>query len=253
MKTTLLVPDLQVPLHDPLMLKKLVAVAKEVQPDTIFQIGDGIDFRNISRWTIGTAAAYKPVLQKDIDSYRSEYLEPMREACPKARMTWLAGNHDERLYDFVNKYGYQLGTLRALTMENLFGLDDLNVQYVHGPVNVATNVYAIHGHEAGGYSATLSAWDTKFSKRYGSDKSYVFGHTHQPGITTRAHGWAGKTSPRFTMNVGSLMDPTKAKYVKDGAVSWTMSFGLLRDDGKRVWPELILATDRGFWFEGKKW
>jgi hypothetical protein len=54
------------------------------------------------------------------------------------------------------------------------------------------------------------------------------------------------------MNSGSIMDPTEAKYVKDGSVSWTMSFAVLRDDGKRVWPELITANNRQFWFQGEK-
>jgi hypothetical protein len=31
-----------------------------------------------------------------------------------------------------------------------------------------------------------------------------------------------------------------------------MSFGIIRDDGKRVYPELVTAVDRGFFFEGKK-
>jgi len=115
------------------------------------------------------------------------------------------------------------------------------------------HTYAIHGHESAGYSSTLSAWDLKFIKRYGSDKNFVFGHTHQPGILSRAFGFGGKVSPRFTCNVGSIMDPVQATYVKDGAVSWVQSFALLRDDGKRVYPELILATDRGFYLNGKKY
>jgi hypothetical protein len=32
-----------------------------------------------------------------------------------------------------------------------------------------------------------------------------------------------------------------------------MSFALLRDDGKRVYPELITMVDRGFWFNGVKY
>ena len=55
------------------------------------------------------------------------------------------------------------------------------------------------------------------------------------------------------MNVGSIMDPVAASYVKDGAVSWVPSFAILRDDGKRVWPELVTATDRKFYFEGKRY
>ena len=55
------------------------------------------------------------------------------------------------------------------------------------------------------------------------------------------------------MNVGSVMDPVKATYVKDGAVSWVMSFALLRDDGKRVYPELVTMVDRGFYLGSVKY
>jgi hypothetical protein len=55
------------------------------------------------------------------------------------------------------------------------------------------------------------------------------------------------------MNVGSVMDPVQATYVKDGAVSWQMSFAVLRDDGKRTYPELVLLDDRRFQFNGKRY
>lgn len=252
-KTTLIVSDLQIPFHDQLMLDKLIRVAADVQPDHILQIGDGIDFPQVSRWSVGTAGAYAPTLQQHINEYRERFLKPMSEAAPNAKKTWLSGNHDERLHDFVRKYAPALAALDALKFENIFSLDELGWKYEYGPLNVGTNVLAIHGHEAPGYAATLSAWDRKFRDRYGSDKSFVFGHTHQPGIITRAYGYKGKVKPRFTMNVGSIMDPVQATYVKDGSVSWTMSFALLRDDGKRVYPELITATDRGFYLNGVKY
>lgn len=252
-RTTLILPDIQFPDHDPLMLKKLIKVAKDMQPDAILQIGDGIDFPQVSQWSKGNAGEYAETLQKDIDGYREAVLLPLREVAPRANVTWLEGNHDLRIRDFVRKYAAPLGVLRALEMPALFGLEDLDVDYVRGPMRIATNVYAIHGHESGGYSASPSAWDLKFTKRYGSDKSFVFGHTHQPFIIHRAFGYEGRVSPRFTMNVGSIMDPVKASYVKDGAVSWVMSFGLLRDDGKRVWPELVTATDRSFFLNGEKY
>lgn len=250
--TTLLVPDIQFPYHDQLMLDKLFQVADYLKPEQVVQIGDGIDFPQVSSWSVGTAGAYAPTLQKHISGYRRKFLEPMRSILPKAKLVWLEGNHDSRLGSFVTKYVPAMSSLDALSMVNLFGLRDTGWAYEKGPLRIATNTYAIHGHEAPGYAATLSAWDTKFAKRYGSDKSFVFGHTHQPGIVSRAFGYGGKVSPRFTMNLGSIMDPVKATYVKDGHVSWTMSFGVLRDDGKRVYPELILATDRGFWFNGRK-
>lgn len=251
-KTTLILPDIQFPYHDQLALDKLIKVAKDIQPDAILQIGDGIDFPTVSRWAKGTALEYAPTLQKHIDGFKG-LLAEFREAAPKAKITWLEGNHDLRLKEFVRSYAPALGGLRALEVENLFELGKLDVKYVKGPLRVGTNTYAVHGHESGGYSASPTAWDLKFIKRYGSDKSFVFGHTHQPFLLTRAFGYEGKVSPRFTMNAGSIMDPVSASYVKDGAVNWVMSFALLRDDGKRVYPELITMVDRGFWFNGTKY
>lgn len=235
------------------MLDKVVKVISDLQPDQVVQIGDGIDFPQVSRWTVGTAGAYEPTLQAHISGYRDGFLKKVSEVAPNARKIWLAGNHDDRLHDFVKKYAPALSSLDALSMQNLFSTDELGWTYESGPIRIGTNVFALHGHECGGYSATLSAWDAKFAKRYGSDSSYVFGHTHQPGVVSRAYGFGGKVKPRFTMNIGSVMDPVQATYVKDGSVSWTMSFAILRDDGKRVYPELILATDRGFFLDGKKY
>lgn len=252
-KTTLIIPDVQYPYHDSLALAKLIKVAKDHQPDQIVQIGDGIDFPQVSQWSKGTAGEYADTLQEHIDGYRREFLVPLRETAPQARIMWLEGNHDLRLREFVRKYAAPLTNLRALEVESLFLLQDLDVRYERGPLRIATNTLAVHGHEAGGYCASASAWDAKFTKRYGSDKNFVFGHTHQPFLITRSYGYGGKVTPRFTMNAGSVMDPVAATYVKDGSVNWTMSFGFLTDDGKRVYPELITMVDRGFLFRGSKY
>lgn len=252
-KTTVVVPDIQYPYHDKLALTKVLNVIEDLQPDAVLQIGDGIDFPQVSRWSKGTADEYAPTLQEHIDGFVGSFLEPVRQAVPKASFVWLEGNHDARLQDFVKQYAAPLGPLRALEMKSLFGLDELAIDYVKGPIRVGTNTYAVHGHESGGYSAQPQAWELKFLRRYGSDKNVLFGHTHQPFLVTRAYGFAGKVSPRFTMNVGSIMDPTEARYVKDGAVSWQMSFAVLRDDGKRVYPELVVMDDRKFHFNGKRY
>lgn len=253
MQTTLIVPDIQYPYHDKLALSKLIKVAADIQPDAIVQIGDGIDFPQVSQWSKGTAGEYADTLQEHVDGYRADVLVPLREAVPSASIVWIEGNHDLRIRDFIRKYAAPLTNLRALEVDNLFSLSDLNISYERGPLRVATNTLVVHGHESGGYCASASAWDSKFQKRYGSDKNVIFGHTHQPFIIHRAFGYEGKVSPRFTMNTGSIMDPVAASYIKDGAVSWVMSFALLRDDGKRVYPELVTMVDRGFYLNGKKY
>lgn len=251
-RTTLIVPDIQYPYHDDVVLQKILRVVRDRQPDQIVQIGDGIDFPTVSQWSKGTAGEYADTLQEHIDGYRKDVLQPLRNASESSKMLWLEGNHDLRVRDFVRKYAAPLGPLRALEVPNLFALQDLDIEYVKGPVRIATNTLAIHGHESGGYCASASAWDTKFAKRYGSDKNFVFGHTHQPFLITRAFGYSGRVSPRFTMNAGSIMDPVYASYVKDGSVSWQQSFAWLEDDGKRVWPELVTLVDRLGYFKGER-
>jgi predicted phosphodiesterase len=252
-KTTLIIPDIQYPYHDELALKKVLGVVKDTQPDAIVQIGDGIDFPQVSTWNKGTAGEYADTLQQHIDGYRADVLVPLREAAPQADIVWIEGNHDLRLREFIRKYAAPLTNLRALEVDSLFALDDLGVRYERGPLRVATNTFVVHGHESSGYCSSASAWDAKFTKRYGSDKNFIFGHTHQPFLSSRAFGYDGKVSPRFTMNVGSIMDPVAATYVKDGSVSWTMSFGAIHDDGKRVWPELVLFNDRKFMYGGRRY
>src|SRR5260221_513243 len=153
MKTTLLVPDVQWPYHDQLMVDKLLRVIKDIQPEQIVQIGDGIDFPQVSRWSVGTAGAYAPTLQKHITSYREKFLEPIVSLAPKAKRIWLRGNHDERLEDFIQKYAPALSSLDCLSMESLFKLGK-SWSYERGPIRIGTNVYAIHGHEAPGYAAS---------------------------------------------------------------------------------------------------
>lgn len=247
-----IIPDIQYPYHDGVVLGKILRVIRDRQPDLIVQIGDGIDFPTVSQWSKGTAGEYADTLQEHIEGYRADVLVPLRSAAPDARITWLEGNHDLRLREFVRKYAAPLTNLRALQVESLFELEDLDVRYERGPLRIATNTLAVHGHESGGYCASASAWDAKFAKRYGSDKNIVFGHTHQPFLITRAYGYSGKVSPRFTMNAGSIMDPVAATYVKDGAVSWQSSFAWLEDDGKRVWPELVTLVDRLGYFKGER-
>lgn len=251
--TTVILPDIQYPYHDKLVMSKIFKMIGDVQPDAILSIGDAIDFPQVSRWSVGTAGAYATTLQDHVEGFRADVLHPLREISPHASITWLEGNHDLRIQDFVSKYAPALRVLDALKMEALFGLDELDINYTRGPLRVATNTFAIHGHENGTYVSTPHAWDQKFMKRYGSEKNFVFGHTHQPFITTRATGFDGRVTPWFTMNVGSIMNPQDARYIKDGSVNWQMGFGVLKDDGKRVWPDLVLVNNRQFWYNGVRY
>lgn len=253
MKTTLVIPDLQMPYHDSLALKKIIQVADTVKPDQVVQVGDLIDFPQVSQWSKARSGEFTDDLQEHIDQVQDEFLSPLRRAAPDAKILWKSGNHDKRIHDYVSKYGYPLKSLRALTMENLFELEKFDVEYVTDVRIISTHTKLLHGHESGGYAANISAWGRKYRDRHGSQFNYVFGHTHQPGLESWAFGENGHVKNRWIMNAGSIMNPEHATYVADGSVNWTMSFGFLRDDGKATHPDMIFMSNRKFYFEGSRY
>jgi len=258
MKMTLLMPDIQYPYQDSAMLGKLMDFTSDYQPEQIVLIGDGPDFKEVSRWSKGTAEEYKETLGDNIIGFRRDVLSPLRDVSPSSKIIWVEGNHCKRIKDFTRQYGYPLQFIKnwsdgqqTLGMDSLFGLDPLRVEYVKGPIEIGPNTIAIHGHEPGGYAASPAAWDLKFLRRYGSSWNVVFGHTHQPFINTTGFGFNGVIQSRFVMNVGSIMRPDAADYVTDRSVSWTHSFGILYEEDGNVHPELVTAHNGSFAYSGE--
>lgn len=256
-RKTVIIPDIQYPYHDRSMWEKILDVIDDVQPDQILLGGDGPDFKEVSRWSKGTAEEYKATLGDNVLGFRAEILVPLSRTAPKAVKRWLRGNHCERISDFTRQYGFPLQFLKRwedgedlLSMENLFGLKPLGISYEKGPIEIAPNTIALHGHEVPGYAASPTVWDAKFLKRYGSEWNVVFFHTHAPFLLTSGHGFHGEIKNRWVMNAGSIMRPKDADYVKDGSVSWTHSLAVISDDGTTTWPELIIAQDGSFVYGG---
>lgn len=254
----MVVPDIQYPYHSESMLEKLLMVVEDLQPDRVIQIGDGPDLKEVSRWSVGTADMYKPTLGANVLGYRREVLVPLRKAAGNVcQIDWLEGNHDKRIMDFVRQYGWPLSTLKnwddeavTLDMNSMFGLVNLGINYVKGPKDLGNDALMLHGHELDGYASTPTAWETKFSKRFGAHKSVIFGHTHQPFLLTRGIGYGGDILNSFVMNVGSIMDFKKVDYVASGSFNWTHSFGVLRTEGDITLPELVTARNGRFFFDG---
>jgi hypothetical protein len=76
----------------------------------------------------------------------------------------------------------------------------------------------------------------------------IHGHTHRAGLVYRTQG----DDTRWAMEVGCLMDRTKASYLECGIADWQLAFGALWHDGRNVQPELIHVNRNGsFVFDGK--
>jgi len=67
MKRVVVLPDLQVPLHDPRAVAAVAEFVKDWAPDELYCVGDEADQFEISRWDKGTATEYAGSYQKNLD------------------------------------------------------------------------------------------------------------------------------------------------------------------------------------------
>lgn len=244
----MVLPDLQVPYHDKSFTKKLLDVARDLQPDILVGIGDWMDFPEVSRWTKGLAGEYADTLQSSIRQGR-ELWYAFRDACPKARIIWKTGNHDERIEEFVYRYAPPLRSLDGTKLEGLFSLGDVDIEVHRRPVPLFHGrVLMMHGHEEA-YSTVPGKWGLEQVKKQGC--SVVYGHTHHPLLTTHTVGVGTQAKVRFALNVGHGCEPRKMHYAKSGYFNWCRAFGLIQVDQRHIYPQLITSLDGTFRVEGK--
>lgn len=247
MLSVLIVPDLQVPLHDDAFLERLLKIAKDGRFDKIGFIGDLSDSTEISRWAKGKPGEYTGDFQNACDKV-AEVVRAFRTAAPKAYMWLQNSNHDSRIRDYLTEGAPALLGQRSLQIEELFGLTQHNVFFKDKPYEFLPGVLAVHGHEES-YSSVPGKYGLDSINRYG--KSVVYGHTHRPLLVTNSRGYDGNVETQFAMNVGHGMDTHQVDYVKSGHMNWCRAFGVVRSDAGRLYPELVLSLDGSFFWNGR--
>lgn len=249
-KTALILPDWQTDLHDGDHIFRTLALAKDLQPDRIVHVGDECDATTISRYVRDTPDEYEGNLQVQIDVTEA-LLRRFREAVPDAEFDICYSNHLERFAYAVRTRLPGFRTLRALTIEKLFGLDALGIRYRRELFEVFPGVLAAHGHQFGLTSSNQYLRGTAWSHKLGA--SLVAGHTHRPLLASVASGVSGSMASRFYLNVGCSMDFSRAEYITSRSPEWGHGVGLIEYNTRTGWtqPHLITAHDGRFRWEGK--
>ena len=247
MLSVLIVPDLQVPLHDDAFLERLLKVAKDGRFDKVGFIGDLSDSTEISRWVKGKPGEYTGDFQNACDKV-SEVVRAFRAAAPNAYLWLQNSNHDSRIRDYLTEGAPALLGQRSLQIEELFGLVEHRVFFKDKPYEFLPGVLAVHGHEES-YSSVPGKYGLDAINRYG--KSVVYGHTHRPLLVTNSRGYDGNVETQFAMNVGHGMDTHQVDYLKSGHMNWCRGFGIVRSDAGRLFPELVISLDGSFFWNGR--
>lgn len=245
----MIIPDLQVPLHDKAYLEAMLRLVKDVQPDILGFIGDVSDSTEVSRWVKGKPGEFTGQFQNACD-HVSQVVRRFREAAPKADVFVQSSNHDTRIREYLANGAPALVGQRALQVEDLFGFRENGVILHEKPHAFLPGVVSVHGHEEA-YSSIPGKYGLDAINRYGS--SVVYGHTHQPVLVTNSRGHSGVLETQFAMNVGHGMDTMKVDYSKSGHINWCKAIGLVHYDQGTLYPELLISLDGSLRYEGKRY
>ena len=127
-----------VPLHDRRAMDLVLQLAARLQPEIIVWLGDLLDFAEMST-KYPTPIELQDTAQPSLAELRW-WLATFRATCPRARMVWVEGNHDDRIRRALSHKMPAIAALHpvgdpqdeALAMRRLLHLDELGVEYV-GP------------------------------------------------------------------------------------------------------------------------
>jgi hypothetical protein len=248
MKRTVVVPDLQVPYHDPVAVKNVAAYIKAVRPDSVVTLGDEIDLPQISRWTENTPGWYEQTLAADRDE-TVEVLWSLVEHSKEAHM--IRSNHTDRLYNVIMKKIPAFLALPELRFEKFLKLDELGITYHKKPYAVARGIIALHGDEQS-VKPTPGLTALEAARRHGI--SVICGHTHRAGQSAFTEASGGKIGRILRgWEGGHLMDVRQAHYTK-GTMNWQQAFIVIEEIGTNVQVSIInLEKDGTFVVSGKRY
>ncbi len=204
----LAVPDQHHPWASKAALQWTVAVARELKPDAIVNLGDALDLYSLSRYP-RSHNLYTPAeeFRLGMAGY-SAHWAALRKVAPKAQCYVIDSNHGERLKKSIARTLPEIESL----VGNPFAVDGVEecerltldgVLYEHG----------------------FRSKPEEHAKQ--NLQSTVHGHLHS--ATLHRFNLAGRS--RFNLNCGWLGDDAAPVFrYRQGAVSyWTLACGIVRD------------------------
>lgn len=174
---TVALNDLHVPYFDKKIFELILSFLKDYQPDEVFLLGDIIDFWMISKFRKDPSRVN--TIQKDLDTTR-ELLRRIRVTLQNAKITFLYGNHEARLKNFIFDKAPQLSNIKSLHLPFLLGLDELAIKHIDAPEGFIKrgDIVFTHGTVVSQDSAMTAR---RMLKRFGI--SVMHGHSHRGGST----------------------------------------------------------------------
>lgn len=242
-----LVPDCHVPYHHVRAVRNVWQCIADHRPDEVVQLGDFLDMKAPARWSKGIMDEFLAGVDKEAKAGRAVLSELRDLYGYDGNISWVEGNHERRLRDYIKKSAPALAGV-VPSVPELLDFDGLGVVHQGAPYLVAPGTVAIHGEKLS--STQGAAGQSAFKERVRHGKSVVQGHSHRLGL-----GFDTSDTQRFWLEAGWLGNIRHATYLSfPGLANWSMGFGTLVVDGKKVTPSIhVVNGDGSFMYGGKKY
>ena len=249
MSRIVVIPDLQIPLHDEEGVDRLLHYTKKTEPGAIFCVGDEWDAYEVSRFEKGSYRENG----WSFEAGRKAVRDIMGSFANIAPLHISRSNHGDRLDKYLKYHAPALYGDSDFTVEALLGYrDNPRITYHQGAFQFAPGWALLHGDEKG-LSQIAGMTARKAAEFYNT--SVVIGHTHRQAWWRKTAMLNGEpTLELHGIEVGHLMDVSQAEYNGALAANWQKGFALLEIRSGRVYPQLVPFDDRGrFYLDGKLW
>lgn len=246
-RTWVVIPDMQVPSEDVRSLAVFLDFLRAYRPYGLLCVGDEADSPETGRWNKGYAGEYAPTMQSNLNRTRNLMASLRVAANPEVAHT-MRSNHGDRNATYIKRYAPALASLDCLEYETLLGYKETGWEFHRKPFEFERGWVLAHGDE-GGLVGTAGGTALSLARKWG--RSVVCGHTHKLGIQ-HDHDVMNSRVNRyiFGVEVGHLMDTTKASYLKGGFANWQQGFALLHVRKGHVHPQVVPIINRSFVVDG---
>lgn len=210
-KKYLIIPDMHCDHEDYRALHGVYEFGKAWKPDKIILMGDGVDFYAVSSFDKNPDKILS--LQKEIDVLHY-HLKEIRKFY-KGDITYLQGNHEERLLRYLKK-NPEMSSLRSISsIPQVLQLDKFDVDYKLSEEN--HGVLFKHGDVVRKHSAYTAKAEMETEGTSGGS-----GHTHRMS----SHYKTDRSGQHAWFEFGHLCDEKQAEYIK-GVANWQKGFGTM--------------------------
>lgn len=234
MRTFLVVPDVHVPFHCRKITRLVTKLIKEINPDGIVQLGDGLDAFQIS--TYSKDPSRRNLLSEDIDDWKSILNEWARHLRPGAVIHLLEGNHEYRLSKYIANQAKDLHglvpdwpTLLGIELRNRAGPHKWHWHpYTKWNSCRIGDCVLMHGFYYNTHVAATAL--TKYRT------NVIFGHTHRVQyISDGVH---------FSCSLGHASNEEETAH-QPTPTGWKQCLGLLHVDNQGKTKLDLLPVDNG--------